>query len=389
MSGLLSSITGATPTSQKDRRIAFLLEVDGAVVEEVTLSLRPEELTRTDTSRTTVHHTLGGAWADSFGPGLPTIQISGTTGWRGGQDGDGEARWKRLRDGTFNAWHNRRREAIQQGRDPANIRLIFADALNGFAVEVVPMALTLRRSRSRPLLFAYAMTLQVVSENADQLRFLQGGARNDAAGGVGGFFAAVTGAIARIRGAIQGVTGWVQANLVAPVRAFLGMAQGVFSGVLGIVRDTRNLVGSVLTIPALVAQAGTSLFRTIAAVASLPAQIKADVMGVAGAFVSVLCFLLRARATRLAYADYTGFYGASGCSSLSGGRPVSPLAGTNALATLPSVPSVPGLAVSSTGAAGLRTLAGSDPVLRPMNDNQIATALAQVNGGVSYAASAA
>lgn len=71
----------SAPPSQKagDRPITFVLEVDGRIASQVTLALRPEDLSRTDSSSVTVHHTLAGAWADNFGPGLASIQISGTT----------------------------------------------------------------------------------------------------------------------------------------------------------------------------------------------------------------------------------------------------------------------------------------------------------------------
>lgn len=384
-------MSGTTsPPSQKGdtRTIAFALEVNGAITAQVILALRPEDFTRNDTSRVNVHHTLGGAWADNFGPGLPTIQIAGHTGWRGGQDGNGEDRWRTLRDTIFTAWHNRRKEAVEQGRDPATVKLIYADMLHGFDVEVAPMALTLRRSKSRPLLIQYQLTLTVLDQNREQLRFLQGGAGEEGGASGGGFFASVTASIARIRGAIQGVTRWVQTNLVQPVRAFLGMANSVFGGVMGIVRDVRSLVGSVVAIPLAVAQAGTNLFRTLAAVASLPMQIKADIMGVAGAFSNIWCFLLRSRSARLAYADYNPFFGASNCSSISGGRPVSPLAGANPWNALPAAAALPGLSVSNDGRTALIALASSDPVQRPMNDNELSSTLVAVQRGVRVEAAA-
>ena len=199
--GLLGG--GGTPPDQRQRPIAFILEDDGSVVEEVTLGLRPEDFMRTDQSRVTVHHTLGGAWADSFGPGLPSMTINGTTGWRGGADGDGEARWRRFRDVVYNGWHNRRKRALEEGRDPSRVKLVYADALSGFTVEVAPMALNLRRSRGRPLLIAYTLTMMVLDQNRDQVRFIQGGERQNSPGGIAGFFAAITGALDRIRNAIN------------------------------------------------------------------------------------------------------------------------------------------------------------------------------------------
>src|SRR5277367_3573779 len=85
----LNSAVGAPtpPPSQKvgSAPISFIF-IDGSIPAPNTwtlnLVIRPEELTRTDPSRMTVQQTLGGAWADDFGPGLGSINISGTTGWR-------------------------------------------------------------------------------------------------------------------------------------------------------------------------------------------------------------------------------------------------------------------------------------------------------------------
>lgn len=373
------------PPTQKDRPIAFFLEDNGKTVAEVTLGIRPEDLTRNDTSRATVHHTLGGAWIDNFGPGLPTISITGHTGWRGGEDGDGEGRWRSLRDAVFQDWHSRRRAAIAAGRDPSTVKLIFADSLHNYVVEVVPISINLRRSRSRPLLIQYSIALVAVDENENQLRFLQGGRKSDAEqDATGGFFESVMSSIGAIRAAIGRVTSWVRRNLVAPIRNFLAKANAIFNGIIGITRDIKNLVSTVLSIPMMVAQAGVNLMRTIAAVASLPAQIKAQVMEAAGAFSNIMCYLLRSRRARRAYGDYNEFYGASNCSSISGGRSVSSLAGTNSLAVLPaSTTTVEGLTVSPEGQSGLRALANSDPVLRPLNDNELSTHLAAVDTGVT------
>ena len=77
----------APPPSQKDRPICFFLrdEDAGTVLGSHTLVLRPEDLTRQAPSRIAITQTLGGGWADVWGGGLQTINISGHTGWRGGE----------------------------------------------------------------------------------------------------------------------------------------------------------------------------------------------------------------------------------------------------------------------------------------------------------------
>jgi len=377
---------GGTPPSQRNRPIGFTLEDNGSIVASVTLGLRPEDMTRTDQMRTTVHHTLGGAFVDSFGQGLPVINVAGHTGWRGGADGNGEARWAMLRDQVWNRWASLRKQAVREGRDPSTIKLIYSDALSDFVVEVAPMTLTLRRSKSRPLLIQYQLNMTVVDQNAGQIQFLQGGDATKTPGEEGGFFTSVLQSISAVRAAIARASAWVQTNLIAPVRNFLSLANRVFTAVVGVVRSVRNLVASVLAVPVMLAQAGVSLFHTIGAVVSLPMTIRNDVMATASAFSNLLCWLLRARSTRLAYGDYTGFYGASDCSSISGGRPASIFTTTSAWESLSNPEaSTLGISLSPAARTGLITLASSDPVLHPLNDNQIADALTDVQGGASIA----
>ncbi len=394
MSGLLGisaagALAGFTPPpSQRggDRQITFALEIDGALREEVTLGLRPEDFSRTDPSRVTVHHTLGGAWADNFGPGLPQIQISGTTGWRGGRDGTGEERWVRFRDTVYNRWHTLRREALETGRDPSRVKLIYADGLSQFVCEVAPLALTLRRSRSRPLLISFSLSMVALDQNEEQLRFLQG--RPAAAGrggaGGGGLLASAVASINRLRAAIANVRRWLNATIVAPIRDFLRAGNSVILAAMGAVRDVRNLSRDAAAIPILFAASGMNLFRTLAAAASLPAQIRADLMGVGAAFSNLWCFLLRSRATRLALADYNALYGASNCSSGSGGRPVSPLLNRNPWTALPPPARLPGgIVVTGAAQGALRQLAGSDPVSRPLSTTAAAAAAGAAAAGTA------
>src|SRR3546814_6347174 len=168
----------APPASQKAdvRPISFMLDdlAFGTPPTSVDLAIRPEDLTRGDPSRMDVQQTLGGAWADNFGPGIPTINISGHTGWRRlvGSIGDGEARFQNLKSTVFDQWHLKRRDAVQAGRDPDLVQLVFSDALDGFTVVVAPMNFTLRRSKSRPLLYQYPIPLTVLDQNVNQTSFL-------------------------------------------------------------------------------------------------------------------------------------------------------------------------------------------------------------------------
>lgn len=157
----------AAPTNQEYLQISFAL-TDENEVDFFTFPIKPEELTRTDPSRAAVVNSLDGAWVDSFGRGLSTLSISGNTGWRGTDKGDGGVQFTTLRDNFIHKWHALRRQYIEKGKDPNEVRLIYIDAVNGkYVADVVPMNFVLRRSKSHPLLYMYSMTLVAIKEGAD------------------------------------------------------------------------------------------------------------------------------------------------------------------------------------------------------------------------------
>ena len=124
---------------------------------------RPEELTIIDPSRTTVHQTLGGAWADGFGIGLEQIQIAGNTGWGQGWNPPGELAFHLMYNVICKRWHQWRLDNVQAGIDPDLVKPIFIDTLDLYWGIAIPMSFTLKRSRSRPLLFLYNVNLIMVS----------------------------------------------------------------------------------------------------------------------------------------------------------------------------------------------------------------------------------
>ncbi|HEX5678796.1 MAG TPA: hypothetical protein VFX91_12595, partial [Alcanivorax sp.] len=113
-------------------------------------NIRPEELTVIEPSRAAVQQTLGGAWLDNFGPGIKSVNIGGHTGWRALYgDEDGFALFKRLNNTVFRLWHAKRAAAIEAGRDPDLIQLVFVDELDELVYVVAPLSFQLRRSKSR------------------------------------------------------------------------------------------------------------------------------------------------------------------------------------------------------------------------------------------------
>lgn len=105
-----------------------------------------------------VQQTLGGAWIDTFGPGIATINISGHTGWRTGAQW--EAEFKKLREVAFTGWH----AAVEASKDPEKEYLQFVDVLDSRCVYVVPLSFSLKRNKNRPLLAMYNISFSVIRD---------------------------------------------------------------------------------------------------------------------------------------------------------------------------------------------------------------------------------
>lgn len=388
------------PLTQKAeyRPISFVLDDQalGTGPRSVSLVIRPEDLTRNDPSRISVMQTLGGAWADSFGAGVPTITISGHTGWRRRESdmADGEERFQELFDQVFTSWHEQRDFAVLAGMDPGRVQLILADALDNFAVVVAPMSFTLRRSKSRPLLCQYQISLTVLQQNVDtefgfggELGYLTRKEASFADAGVleGLGLDSLTDAVNEITDFIAGIKGFIDSNLVAPVRAFMLQTARLYGSVRNAITTASGIAGSLINIAQLTALAGVNLFRTLAAVASIPGQVKAQLMQVAGAYSNIFCVLKNALRQQIYYQDYSTLYGSSNCSSTAGGRPISSIGGQNPFyQVVPTRNSLP-VSVTNAAASGLRTIAGSDTVLAPLSQTALSNAVRDIAGGLAVA----
>jgi hypothetical protein len=374
------------PSSQKAdvRPISFVLD-DGGSTSSVDLVIRPEELTRTDPSRVNVQQTLGGsAWADNFGPGLGQITLSGHTGWRPREGSflDGEARFRKLNDTVFTEWHKKSQSAALAGRDPNSVQLIFADALDNFSVAVVPNSFTLRRSRSRPLLCQYQIVMTIIDTEIDGLGFLSFGGTSLGKTVEELGLDSLTASVNRITSYITGVKHAIDSTLVAPVQKFMNQTTRLYGAVRGAISAGTSIAGSLINIARMTAQAGVNIFRTLAAVTSIPSVARATLMQVAGAYSNILCVLSNALRKRKYIQDYSDLYGSSNCSSTSGGRPQSPLAGQNPFFIVtPTKESLP-VSVSASAQASMATLANADPVLSPMPTATLAVEVGNVANGM-------
>lgn len=383
----MASTQSAPPSSQKNgiRPISFVL-VDnsnptGSILSSnvITLYIRPEDLTRTDTSRVTAQQTLGGtAWADNFGPGIPTINISGHTGWRAPADtslgtDDGVARFKKLRDQVFTNWHARREVAINNGKDPdSTVQLQFVDQLDSITAVVVPMSFVLRRNRYRPLLMQYQLSMLVTQDNIAIPSSVVQSVGNVVGGGalsgpqrLAAGLTSLTNSINSITSQINQVKTFIDASIAAPIAQFMQATGAVFNAVMNAVNSVEGVTNSLIAVGQLTAQCGLNIFRSLAAVAGLPQFIKGQIMAIAGAYSNAFCLLFNVFNQQLLYPAYQPLYGSSNCSSTSGGGPASALAGLNPFQYLYPQQTLDAVTMSSQAHAVMTSMASTDVVKAP------------------------
>lgn len=379
----------AAPTDQRAgvRPISFLLDSGGGSLSDpVMLKVRPEDLTRTEPSRITVHQTLGrglSGWADNFGAGLPTVTIAGHTGWRDtGSGEDGVKAFERLNTLVMQSYHAAKQAAITSGLDPAGVKLIFVDLLDDFAWNVAPMQFTLRRSKSRPLLIQYNIVLQAIDTSADR-PFKAPGLSASLPAGLDSLMGSIDSIFGMINDVIDGVRGWIDRTLVAPVRGFLLKTMQLYRTVSNTIRNALSIGDQLIGVARMVTAAAMNIFRTFSAVASIPSLVKAKFMQVAAEFGNVFCLLNNALKSKLTFEDYSSLYGSSYCSSTTGGRARSALANANAFdAIFPAQASFP-VKVTPAARASIAASAASDVVLAPMTKNEAGNHVRAISEGMT------
>lgn len=389
--------TLSSPSDQRAgvRQISFALENAGILSAPVTLVIRPEDLTRTEPTRVSVNQTMGreiSGWADYFGRGLPSVTIAGHTGWRRAARGgnDGMASFEQLNNLVQHQYADAKQEAIEKGIDPAEVKLLFIDELDNFAWSVTPTTFVLRRSRTRPLLFQYHISLQAISTTIDE-------PSKDAPfmGSVSGGLAALEAVVGKIEQLSAGIVGVVNEvvgfitdgiSVVAVVvgdftrlaNRTINAAHSVIESVLG----GANIIASdVINIASDLSSVGTNLFRTMSAAQNLPASLRAELARTASAYNEVACIFRNSLRPKRVYEDYEGLYGSSNCSSTTGGRPVSPYTNANPFTLMR--PAESPVQVSSSALASISAMKGADPVLAPMRMPEIVQHVTEINNGIA------
>lgn len=389
--------TQTAPTDQRAgvRPIAFLLQKPGGFSSPVTLKIRPEDLTRNEPSRVTVTQTLGRGiqgWVDNFGEGLPSVTISGHTGWRSsaGSGEDGAEAFETLNNLVQHEYHKAKQAAIDAGTDPANVKLLFIDMLDGFTWSVTPTQFVLRRSKSRPLLFQYNIALQAISTDIDNPLMVLPFSGSLFAG-----LGALNSVISRIEGYADQINGWISTavsykdRLLAPIgatfQAFTNMSARVFGAVNSVIANGQNAISStansLIGFASDIAKVGTNINRTVSAIVGIPDNIKASISKLASAYTEAYCIFKNSLKPRQTYNDYSDLYGASNCSSTTGGRSASSYTTSNAFEVIQ--PERGPVMLTSGAQSAITTLGNADPVLAPVSLQEMDRQLKIINSGVT------
>lgn len=370
------------PRSQKAdfRPIGFILQDQGNPASDmswVRFNIRPEELSIIEPSRANVQQTLGGAWLDNFGPGVKQINMSGHTGWRAmyGEE-DGFSLFQKLKKTVFDEWHSRRVAAIEAGRNPDLVQLVFVDELDEVIYVVVPMVFSLRRSKSRPLLMQYQINMLAVSDSADvDTSILLPPSLDDIAKGPPkispgkpetskSVVDSLRNSVKKLQSAAETIDKGIDRAIGQPTKAFMEKTNEVLSITTEIVGGIQGAVdtatSSLIETAGNLAQAGMNINQTIAAVAGLPDSIKARFMEVSAAYGNAACVLKNCFKVADTYPDYSDLYGSSYCSSTSGGAPISPLRDENPFYRVSPVEEQSPVSMSGDANAALASLSRMD-----------------------------
>ena len=377
------------------RPISFLLDIHGSVSDPITLPIRPEDLTRTEPARAAVHQTLGrevSGWVDNFGEGLPSVNISGTTGWHYNPSlgRDGVQSFEALNEMVVHRYSQFRQISIDTGLNPAGVKLLFVDLLDNFCWSVVPTTFVLRRSKSRPLLMQYNINLQAVSTAIDApliaIPFF--GTVSAGLGALGSLESTINGFIGGVEGLVTRALSFVDRVLgpiASVIKTFVNLTAKVLSAVLSVVNGIRTLATGIanrlISIASDIAKVGINVFRTLSAIAGLPSDLKAALSRVASAYNEMACILANSLRPRPAYEEYSGLYGASNCSSTTGGRQPSAYGQTNAFNLI--VPAKDVVLLTSGAQSSMSALVRMDPVLAPLPYPEISRHLGELSRGAT------
>jgi hypothetical protein len=195
----------------------------------------------------------------------------------------------------------------------------------------------------------------------------------------------LTNGITTLNARMADAISWMDANILAPITAFTAMTANVMGQVGSVITMAGNVSGTLAAAAMMVARAGSNIFYTLGLIVGLPQRIKSQYMAIASIFTTFKCLMQNAFNYGRAIPDYSAFYGASVCSSTSGGRPLMPYSTTSSLVALAGSAVDGGATVNISAAASsaLVTVASSDPVLNPLPTSTITAFAGTIADGVA------
>lgn len=140
-----------------------------------TLVINPQEYAMREPTRSQVVQTIGGAYVDDFGRGLPTVTISGNTGWRLKPVPDTQAlmdgwqAFKALRNDIYRFYTDAKDEVITFQRSPYYQLRWYNWAEDEYYV-IHPEEFQLQRSASKPLLYMYTFSFTCLVNMKENLQ---------------------------------------------------------------------------------------------------------------------------------------------------------------------------------------------------------------------------
>lgn len=374
------------------RPIAFALHdtVRNKPQEIFQLNIRPEDLTRNEPSRMSVQQTLGGkdggGWLDDWGPGVASVTIAGTTGWGASNVSyDGFEQFQKLHETVFGQYHLLRRQVAEEGKDPNGILLIFSDMLDGFTWHVAPQNFVLKRNRARPLLSQYQIQLIRLGDGVLEKPGTKAPGKSLLSqlglASLESSLDKITAFANNIRGGIASALGPLKGGIEAMVKLTHKALMAVRAIAKTGVDALRSIAAPVLEIATALTKMAANVFQIVSTTRGIPQAIKAQFMGVKSAFQNAFCLLRNAFKVGGFLPQYAGLYGASNCSSTSGGRGISPFVNTNVFPLIDPAGTTP-VAVTSTAQEALSKVSALDP-LRPITNAELGGLVSAVNNGVA------
>ncbi len=171
------------------------------ILRQHTLIINPQEYTQQEPVRAQVVQTIGGAYVDDFGRGLPTVSMQGHTGWRlkpmpdGTGMQDGFQAFKALRNDVFRYFTDSMGAIRKYLRNPF-VEMRWYNWAEDEFYSIQPTNFMLQRSVSQPLYYQYTFEFTCLASLTDT--FARTGASTHGIAWLSGNSAVVTPASTKI-----------------------------------------------------------------------------------------------------------------------------------------------------------------------------------------------